>query len=277
MDIKEYITSGIIERYVLNSVSPQEKQEVECMSHIYPEIKEELTSLQSSIEQLVLKTAVPVPSHLKDKIIDKIKREAQEPLLKKVSSTETKVISINRSNHTFKYLAVACFAGIIALGVYISKINNAATELEQKLVAEKSITKELESLSDLTNEQLAFLKHNATNKVIMNGTEAHPEMLATVFCNTTSEKVMMEVQNLPETAKNKQYQLWAIIEGVPTDMGLFDVNSTKSGLIDVSFAHIKTPIDMSSVNNAVAFAVTLEPKGGSKTPTMEQMMVIGNV
>lgn len=266
MDIKEYITSGIIERYVLNSVSPQEKQEVECMSHIYPEIKEELTALQSSIEQLVLKSAAPTPTHIKEKVLDQIQREAQEPLLKKVSTSETKVIPLNRSNNTFKYLAVASFAGIIVLGVYTSLTKTALTDLDQKLVAQESIVKELESLSDLTSEQLAFLKDKATDKVVMNGTEAHPEMLATVFWNTSSDKVMMEVQNLPETAKDKQYQLWAIIDGVPADMGVFDVNSTNAGLID-----------MKNANNAVAFAITLEPKGGSKTPTMEQMMVIGNV
>lgn len=266
MDIREYITSGIIERYVLNSVSPQEKQEVECMSHIYPEIKNELTELQSSIEQLVLKSAIPTPTHLKEKILAKIKIESQDPLLKKVESTETKIIPLNRSTNTFKYLAVASFAGIIALAVYTSKINGDVKDTRQKLVAQESITKELEALSDLTTEQLAFIKHKATDKVLMNGTENHPGMLATVFWNTSTQKVMMEVQNLPETPSDKQYQLWAIIDGAPADMGVFDVNSTNSGLLE-----------MKNANNAVAFAVTLEPKGGSKTPTMEAMYVIGNV
>lgn len=45
MDIEDYIASGILENYVFGHVSAQEMQEVECMSHIYPEIKEELTSI----------------------------------------------------------------------------------------------------------------------------------------------------------------------------------------------------------------------------------------
>ncbi len=36
-------------------------------------------------------------------------------------------------------------------------------------------------------------------------------------------------------------------------------------------------VAMKSVQAAQAFAVTLEPKGGSIVPTMEQMYVIGNV
>ena len=264
MDIKDYINSGIIERYVLNSVSPQEKQEVECMSHIYPEIKTELNALQTSIEQLVLKSAIQTPTHLKAKILEKIKHEPQESLLK--NEDDVKVIPINRSNNTFKYIAAASFAGLIALSVYISKINVDANNIEEELIAQKSITKEIESLSDLTRAQLDFIKHNATDKVIMEGTEAHPGMLATVFWNTDNQKVMMEVQNLPETQKDKQYQLWAIIDGAPADMGVFDVESTNQGLID-----------MKKANNAVAFAITLEPRGGSETPTMEAMYVIGNV
>ena len=266
MDINEYISSGIIERYVLNSVSPQEKKEVECMSHIYPEIKQELSAWQNSIEKLVLQTAVPAPSHLKEKVLTQIKSESQEPLLKKVETTETKIIPLNRSNNTFKYLAVASFAGIIALAVYTSKINGDANDIQQKLVAQESINKDLETHSSLTTQQLAFLKHSATNKVLMNGTENHPGMLATVFWNTSTQKVMMEVQNLPETSRDTQYQLWAIIDGVPKDMGVFDVDTDKKELMN-----------MKSANNAIAFAVTLEPKGGSKTPTMEEMYVIGNV
>jgi len=34
---------------------------------------------------------------------------------------------------------------------------------------------------------------------------------------------------------------------------------------------------MKSVKGAQAFAVTLEPKGGSVNPTMDQMMAIGNI
>ena len=75
MDIKEYISSGIIENYVLGNVSPQEKQEVECMSHIYPEIKTELEQLQTAIENIAFTLEKNPPAHLKSKILDAIKNE----------------------------------------------------------------------------------------------------------------------------------------------------------------------------------------------------------
>ncbi len=42
MNISAYIDSGILEEYALGIVSPQEKQEVECLTQVYPELKAEL-------------------------------------------------------------------------------------------------------------------------------------------------------------------------------------------------------------------------------------------
>lgn len=268
MDIKEYISSGIIERYVLNSVSSQERQEVECMSHIYPEIKEELNQIQGLIENIAIKSAVTPPEHIKAEILARIKNELQEIPQTNTKVSETKVIPLNaaKSNVTLKYAAAACIVGIIAMGVYTSNLNSTSQQLTNDLKAQTSKTTELENIVSKNSEQLAFLSHQNTNKVIMNGTEAHPNMMATVFWNDKTDKVMMEVQNLPKTSSDKQYQLWAIVDGKPKDMGVFDMNSNSMEMAE-----------MKSTKGAVAFAVTLEPMGGSKSPTMEAMYVIGNV
>ena len=69
MNIQEYISSGILELYASGNVSPQEKQEVECMSHIYPEIKEELLRTQQALEAYANAHAVTPPAHLRAKIL----------------------------------------------------------------------------------------------------------------------------------------------------------------------------------------------------------------
>ncbi len=58
-------------------------------------------------------------------------------------------------------------------------------------------------------------------------------------------------------------QLWAIVEGKPVDAGMIDACS---GLCK-----------MKNISNASAFAITLEKRGGSPTPNLEQLQVIGNV
>jgi anti-sigma-K factor RskA len=267
MDVKEYIASGIIERYALGSVSPQEKQEVECMSHIYPEIKQELESFQSALEQVALKTAVTPPEKIRASIFERIKNEEQ---LQPSASKDVKVVKLNTTFNSYKYAVAASIVVVLGLSFFLYSVRTENDSLQNQLAENQ---KQIETLSqekqniesslNINTQYLAFIKDEATTKVMMNGTEAHPGMLATVFWNTNSKEVMLEVNNLPIPPEDKQYQLWAIVDGVPKDMGVLDITSTLIG--------------MKSTSTAQAFAITLEPKGGSASPTLEQMYVLGNV
>ena len=79
------------------------------------------------------------------------------------------------------------------------------------------------------------------------------------------KKSILSVQDLKELAQENQYQLWAIIDGKPVDAGVFDNNFT--GLLKMK--------DIGA--GAATFAVTIEPRGGRQTPTLETMQVAGNV
>jgi len=63
-----------------------------------------------------------------------------------------------------------------------------------------------------------------------------------------------------------QYQLWAMIDNQPIDLGIFE-GGLVEGLIKMK------DIGM----GATVFTVTVEPRGGSETPSMETMQVAGNV
>jgi anti-sigma-K factor RskA len=81
-------------------------------------------------------------------------------------------------------------------------------------------------------------------------------------------EVMIDVASLkmPTNDPQHQYQLWALVNGKPVDLGVFDAKADSAGMIK-----------MKAINSAEAFAVTLEPKGGSINPTMEQMMLMGAI
>jgi len=98
----------------------------------------------------------------------------------------------------------------------------------------------------------------------MKGTKLSPQSLALIYWNKKTQTVYLDIKKLPQTASDKQYQLWFIdpVKG-PVSAGVFDVNS---GLMK-----------MTNAPAAAAFAVTLEPKGGSVSPTLDQMYVVGNV
>jgi len=93
----------------------------------------------------------------------------------------------------------------------------------------------------------------------------NPGSLTTVYWDTKSKDVYLLVNNLPQPATDKQYQLWALVDGKPIDAGVFDI---KEGL---SF------VKMKNIPQAQAFAITLEKKGGSPSPNLQALYVLGKV
>jgi anti-sigma-K factor RskA len=100
---------------------------------------------------------------------------------------------------------------------------------------------------------------------MMSGTPAHPGMEAKVYWNKQTKQAMVAIDTLPMNPQGMQYELWAINDkGTPVAEGVFDAG-TKDMLL------------MKQVDNATAFAVTLEKQGGVDSPTMSQMYVMGKV
>lgn len=276
MDIKEYISSGILENYVLGNVSSQEKQEVECMSHIYPEVKAELEGIQLAIEKVAIRLEKTPPAHLKPKILNAIKNEEQEVL----SDKKGKVVSINPTSNSrvWKYVAAASIVVTIGLAYFFYNSNSELKSVKSQLSDlsvemnnnKNNYESELETLSkkvDNKKELLAFLQHSATKKVTLKGTDLQPTSSAVVFWNSNTSKVFMQpAKNMPELGENNQYQLWAIVDGKPMDMGVLSKDDSCDDLCP-----------MLDVSNAQAFAITIEKAGGSLTPSLDKLVVIGNV
>lgn len=77
------------------------------------------------------------------------------------------------------------------------------------------------------------------------------------------------VENLPALPAGRDYQLWVIDPNlkVPVSAGVFKVDP--QGKVRLEFKPIR------NVQSAFKFAITQEMEGGSATPTMDKMVVIG--
>jgi len=116
---------------------------------------------------------------------------------------------------------------------------------------------------DQTRKNFNIVTNNTV--IELKGTDVSPKSLATVYWNNQSNDVYLMVKDLPPPPSDMQYQLWAMVDGKPVDAGVFDTG--KGNVLQ----NMKTAI------SPQAFAVTLEKKGGSPTPTMEAMYLIGQV
>jgi len=269
VDIEKYIASGIIESYVLGIASSDEAQEVEALAAKHPEIKKEIASVRDALESYALAHQKTLPAHLKKKILNEI-----DKLDSGKENNRAKVIEMDTRREigsgSSRWLAAASIALLVLSGTMNLLQFNKLNDANQKIAAlesEKSVlANEFNTLKANYTQQendLAILSNPLNKTIIMKGVEKQPDALASIYWNAETKEVFLAVNNLPKPPADKQYQLWAIVNGKPVDMGVFDV--------------IDSLQRMSEVEAPQAFAVTLEKKGGSAAPTLEQMYLLGNI
>ncbi|NVJ48559.1 MAG: anti-sigma factor [Cytophagia bacterium] len=272
MNIEEYISSGILEAYALNTLSVEEMREVEDMMAKYPEIKEELNAIELSFEDMAMAAAQAPKRDLKASILDMIEDEPQivEPQPQVAPKSEARVVQMPASP-IWKYavaasVAIALMCGYLAVD-YRSKWKNSSQAYAQLLATNSQMAQQYnqvnQSLGDLQND-LAVLTNPDFRRIAMPGTDNAPDAYASVYWNQASQELYLNISSLKELAQDQQYQLWAIVDGQPVDAGVFDWNA--EGLVR-----------MKNMAGSAAFAVTIEKRGGSENPSLDTMQVSGTV
>lgn len=293
MNIQAYIESGILEEYVLGTVTPQEKQEVECMSHIYPEIKEELLRTESALEEYALKHQATPPPSLKESIFAQMSFDApaEEPKADDATAqqtvsqtdaatpvrTEARVIdnAFDRVETqvvtpAWAKLSVAAavllalFAGWSAM--QMTDMKNASNEAVAKVESMQADMAAMKAQAEYSEAVAALFRNPTYKHVHLAGLDKSPESAVSAFWNTQTNEVMIDVQSLPAAPQGKQYQLWSIVDGKPLDIGMID-NAFTGKVLKMK----------NTKPGSAAFAITLEKEGGNPTPTMEEMYVMGKV
>ena len=279
MNVNEYISSGILESYIRGEVSDQERREVECLSKIYPEIRTEIDALEEQLESYSRAFAQKSPDDLKSSIMGSI---AQITPLENESSSEdqgetqqTEAVSQSENgkvialpNNRWKPMIAASI--ILLLGVNIVLF----FQFRKANVERKALISQFEELNTNYENQLAktekatewLEKFEGTDskKIILNSVVEGKAYQMALFWNDKSGEVIVKGEQLPEPSEAQQYQLWALVDGEPVDMGVINKSSD-------------TWQEMLKTERADAFAITLEKEGGSPTPTLEQMVVYGEV
>lgn len=269
MDINAYINSGIIESYVLGLLDAKESGEVEQLALQYPEIRNEINEIQQSLQSYAEVNRIEPRKELMDEIWNKLDTSfpVETPVVipPKSPTIVKKLISIQ------VYLAAAVLLLLLTsfiINIYlsselkhtrnlISELNNTNLRIAENLEIQKASF-------DAMEQQFAFVISPDTRAIRLNGLPAHENAAAYIYWNTQNAEVFIASSGLPKLSANSQYQLWAIVDGAPVSAGLIADNQS-------------TLQKMNSFKNVQAFAITVEPKGGSKTPTLESMVVLGSV
>lgn len=284
MDVQRYISSGVIENHVTGLLSETESREVMAAIQQYPEIRAAADAIQQDMERYIEMWAKKPPAALKRQLMERLNKDDVEeaiPVVEEQVATFAEVESFSSNGGMSLQLSPLKMwqYGAIAASVFLLvsmtlnivaysnadnyKTRNTALETGQvELTAERDAFKEQ---LDHTQKENSLMKDPAFKWVKMLGVGKHSGAVATICWNPESKETFVLAQVLPEPPEGKQYQLWAIVNGKLIDAGIFERDSAKA------LQKVK------NVEKVQVFAVTLENKGGSQTPTLDQMFVAGKV
>ena len=261
METKEYIESGILELYVYGLLSEAENEEVTTMAKNNPEINVEIIAIEKAIVALSSSFS---PFHSVANF---------EKIKEKLELKHAKVIELEPSKNWSQYLGwAAAILLLVGIGYQYNQLDQTNSQVVNTEIEKDKLEKEFNvlKLKNKANEtSLAVVRDTKNTVVALGGQAVAPESFAKVYWNQDTKVVYVDASGLPEPPEGMVYQVWALKLDplTPTSIGLlenFDKNDQKLFAVN-------------NANEAQAFGITLEPIGGSLTPTMEQLYTLGKV
>lgn len=261
MDTKEYIASGILELYVYGLLSEAENIEVSSMAKNHPEINDEIIAIEKAIVALSSSFS---PFHSVANF---------EKIKSKLELKHSDVIQMKPAKNWSQYMGwAAAIVLMVGIGYQYNQQNQSNNQVVTIGNEKDKLTKELNTLEQknkAVETSLAVIRDDKNTVVALSGQAVNPKSFAKVYWNKETKVVYVDAAGLPEPPKGMVYQVWALKLNplTPTSIGLldnFDSNNQKIFAVE-------------DAENADAFGITLEPAGGSLSPTMEQLYTLGKV
>ncbi|WP_394774112.1 anti-sigma factor domain-containing protein [Flavobacterium sp.] len=262
MEAQEYIESGILELYVYGLLTETENLEIAEMAKKNPEMDEEIISIERAIVALSSSFS---PFHSVANF-EKIKA--------RLELKHGKVVELKPASTWSQYVGwAAAVLLLLGLGYQTLELTKTKDAIATVGTEKNKIQRDFAYL-DLQNKQteknLTIVRDIKNTGVTLGGQAVSPTSFAKVYWNKETKTTYIDAAGLPKPPKGMVYQVWALKLSpvlTPTSIGLlsdFEGNNQKI------FA-------VSQTDSAEAFGITLEPAGGSLTPTMEQLYTLGKV
>ena len=265
MDIKAYIDSGILELYVAGALSEKENKEVYTLMQKHPEIIDEVLKIEAAIKTL---TEAASPDETQG--FEKVKAQ-----LVIDDDTDHKVITLKPKTR-YKWYSFTGWAACILFAIGFFWLANENNQLKNQISTKQSTNEFLEFQIEKANKSLseskkliAVLRDRNIISVPLAGQAVYPDAYAKVYWDKNNNNIYLDVQGLPTPPEGKVYQVWSLKLNplTPTSLGTLDnFNSDENKIFTIENA-----------NDSEAFGITLEPAGGSESPTLDQLYTLGTV
>jgi anti-sigma-K factor RskA len=222
------------EAYALGALSEEERQEVEDYLITHPELRAEVDDLRSIANLIALAPQEYEPS-------PKLRRDLMNRISSSPDATPAADPSPRQSGLWRLFgpggLAAAAVLALVTIGMFAW---NASLQEENQTLE-----------GELQGQQTYALE----------GTGAAQEVQGEIV-RLGDERAVLVAEDLPSPPEGETYETWILREDVPEPAGLFEPD-------DAGVA--AAPIE-GSIEGADAVAVTVEPSGGSSSPTSDPLL-----
>ncbi len=240
--IRIFLDTDLLEKYLIGTTTTEESLQVERYIAMYPEVNKTYDELQESLEKFAKLHAIKTPEGLKERIIARMHGER-----------------IGRKKF-FRYAIAASFAAVIFAGASFFFWNQSQNLQQENAVVsiqiedlQKSMTQQME---DMRN-QFIVLNNPRTRKYNVNGNIKAKELKAVAYINPVKKLSYINVSKLPNLPEDQCFQMWAEVNGKMVNLGIIEEAQDKDKLMALPYGE-----------NAISY-ITIEPKGGNQSPTIE--------
>lgn len=295
MNTDIYITSGLLELYVMGALPDSE------MRSIHQAVKEdarllfEVQAIEDVLQKYTLEVSESLETDLLPSILDQLETQAPQVLdvsaveperqkpqissvqrnIQKEAPVRKKKVEKQSSSAPWAWtLVILLLLGLGGAAWYINQQQEQLNALNTALIiAKNESTTHQDSIQLLKNAltdssaKLGIYQNHQYKTIVLQGVKNSPESSGIIYYHPEDGIVYLKIIKLPKPAEGMRYQLWSTNE----NDSIINVGMLPS---DITFGKL---MKMHDVRNASYFAITMEPNNGSEVPDKKKMYLEGQL
>ena len=233
----------LLPAYALDALDAAEFAEVDAHVRTCAECARELTELRRVVTGVGLEAApVTPPDSLREKVIARATSHAR---VIDIASARSSASASARPQRSWMLPVALAATVLIAIGALVYGFAQRA---------------EVNRLAQLNEVMLA----SDVVRIDLKGQDSAAGASARAYWSA-SKGFVLDASNLPALPAGQVYQLWSIVGSTPTSAGVLTTDGRGNGSLSAAAP--------TSTSRPDAMGITIEPTGGSATPTMPIVLI----
>lgn len=266
MEARELIESGQLELYVYGLLTAEENAEINRIALVNKDVADEIIAIEDAIISLSSGFSPDLSTDQYQRLRDSLIAKQSPQPIETINAAGPEERPARKIWTVIGWTAALLFLASSGYLFYQwQEATKALVVSEQENTAKDARIKALE-ITNKQNQSTLELMRSPQNLIVdLEAQPVAPDASARIYWNKETQAVSLDASSLATPPEGNVYQVWAIYYK--------PFNAVSIGVLENNSAENLHTLQTTA--NAEAFGVTLEPIGGSETPTLEQLVVMG--